>query len=1341
MQKDEGLSTRLWLEKRDGQVELGHSAVQRTVKFSLTASQSASVNSFLKAKSLQWSDLATATWCLLIDKLSTADITIIGLADAELKARKPCSFEVTKAIKSVINEELIVNDYFNDIKKQISAKKKVSPNETGAIRYLLLQNVAPRNSKAVILDVSTHPLSLFINPKKPSNLQLVYNTHLYTKDSIKQITRYFKNMLTNIIKDTEQCVTQVDFLDKREKNKILSTWSIPNWDLKIPKLNLSVDQLVDEVARQKPDSTAIVHGDDRITYHELNEYSNRIAKLLIANGANRQSKIALIMDRTPLLIQAMIGIFKSGCVFVPINNKYPQDRIEFVLDDSDAALILATDKKRVPEKFQHKMLLLPKDWKSLTQVDQSITLPKTKGNDVAYIIYTSGTTGRPKGVMIQHDSLTNLTAWYGVCLNINASDRASQFASQGFDTYMCETAPILGLGASIHIVDDNIKLTPNLFFNWLQKSKITILDLPTSYALMLFDMKWPENISVKLAKIGGEACTRYPDQSLPFDIWNIYGPTETTIEATYQKIYTANSLPNKNRKNETPAIGKIMGNCQAYIVDPHMQLVPEGVAGELLIGGVCVSPGYLNREELTEAKFIENPFVKNATSKLYRTGDLVKWLPDGNIAFVGRKDNQVKIRGYRIELGDIENALSKYPDVSEVAVVTKEAMNGEKTIIAYVVPNLDRERYSYTEPTLLSIKDDHFIEAISEDISKHGIALSGITEKIEAGTRVKLHIKLPGFNEAKDLHARLVWQIDNRAGFAFDLNEEEQATVSKCIDYFLAEHNVMDLLLTAKAKRSLKKALSAKLPEYMVPTSFVTLTQLPLTFSGKIDLKALPSPDDSSHPSQKKYIAPKTRTEKKITAIWESLLTKKKISMGDNFFDLGGTSLTAAELSVKITQQFGISIPAKILFDLSYVPILAQYIDSNGQQYSTESVIQEDIKRDCILHENITPTENLGKDLSNPKSILLTGAGGFLGIFMLNELLKATDAKIYCLVRKGAFESAAKKIAATIEKFGLQDEMSLSNRRIIAVPSDLSLNDFGLPLEQYRSMAENVDLVYHCGAQVNIMAAYGKLRGSNVKGTLEVIKFATHLKDKPIHYISTLSSAYLKDESGALTEEFPTDKCDDLFGGYAISKWVSENLLTKLKDRGFPVSIYRSGYISGRQKTGVTSLNDALLLLIKGCIQLGYAPDMREKVTILPVDFVGRAIVAISLAKPDATDVYHVDHPTGIMWTDLVAWLNDYGYPVKITTTKKWKAMLQNLTAENVLFPFIPFYLTFDDNHVSANVINDKATKVLQSCSLPYPRVDDNLLSTLFDFLTSEGFLSAPKQVKSKAKQKEKIKI
>lgn len=1332
MQKEEGLSTKLWLEERENLLQASPDpALPHLYKFSLNKLQLNKVNHFLKTNECKWAVLAHAAWSLLLNRISTAESVYFGSSSVQIKAKTHLLYHHPKPIHGSITNQTTCNEFLESFKRQVTAKRRKKNGEYHDIRYLCLAEHSTDHKSSHSLNISQFTLSLVYHEKDHGKFTFIYHPGYFQKNNLKRLSQYFISLLLGICSDNNEKVINIGMMSASEKKLILEKWAEPAYPFTTTLQDKCPHELIAERSAQNPASLAVSHNGDSVSFADLHRQSDMLARVLIERGIKPQDKVAVLMDRTPTLIIAMLAIFKSGAIFVPINTKYPIDRIEFVIEDSQASCVLVNNASKISDHCSVKILSLPQDWLMLPESSTEPAFPKVKLSDIAYIIYTSGTTGKPKGVMIQHSSLANLTAWYKNCFEIDERDRASQFASQGFDSYLCETVPILALGASVHIVDDNIKLTPALFFEWLRDKKISICDLPTAYAQMLFTLDWPSDPSLRLLKIGGETCTRYPAKAYSFDIWNCYGPTETTIEATYFKMHRANELPSDTTKHETPSIGKIIANGEVYIVDKYLQPVPAGVAGELLIGGAGLSPGYLNRDEITQERFIDNPFKPDENDKLYRTGDLACWLPDGNLGFIGRTDNQVKISGYRIELGAIESVISKYPDVREVAVIAKETPNGDKTIIAYIAPNLDRERFLYQERCLLSINDTQFMETITEDISKYGIALSGVADKIPTATKVKLHLKLPGFNASKDITARVIWQIDQRCGLVFDLSDAEQAVISKSIDYFLSSHNIMDMVLSTAAKRSIRKALKKKLPEYMVPSTFVTLLEFPLTFSGKVDLKALPPPSEYEQILRKHYVAPVSETEKKITSLWESLLGRKNIGMEDNFFDLGGNSIKAAGLSVKIMDEFNISIPANILFDLPYIPILAEYIDTKGAHYTTETLIQEDIDRDKILHENIAPTGKLSTKICNPENILLTGAGGFLGVFMLNELLISTNAKIHCLVRKGEFESAARRLDATIKKFNLSDNISLSNRRIIAVPSDLSLDKFGIPLEQYNNMAEKVDMIYHCGAQVNIMASYNSMRGSNVQGTQEIIKFATSIQDKPIHYISTLSSAYLKDANGALVEEFPTEQHHDLFGGYAISKWVSERLLTELKDRGLPVTIYRSGYISGHSTTGITSLNDALLMLIKGCIELGFAPDLKEKITILPVDFVSKAIVKLSLAAAGHSSVFHLDHPTGIMWTDLVAWLNDYGYDLKVIPMADWKLMLQGITQQNTLYPFLPYYLALPDDYHSADVRIDRAAAALKQVGLVYPEINVRLLSLYFDYLCLEGFLAKPAKKKT----------
>ncbi len=1324
MEHDEELIAKLWLEEHASPTIISSSSsknAHRKIKCKLNKKQLQTIQLFCKKNRVTWDVFIHTAWGILLNRLSTTEITIFGTG--------PTSATRIQCVKSIIQPQTTVARALKQMQAQRKKKNSATASSLGqAVRYLLfLHN--KKGIAALSKKWQTYPLWLIVDKNLSSTLNLFYSPASFTKKNSERIIEHLKLIMQEMCQHKSQKVSELTILTAQEKKKIISQWARPVYDFTIPLLKATSHELFSAQAKKTPDATAITYDDKTITYLILEKAAHQLATILLQKNVKVGDRIHILMERTPTLIMAMLAVFKVGAIFIPINLKYPSERIEFIINDTQSIYILSNDVAHLAEKHHAKVIIIPAEWEALAEALSSSssstvaanksTLPVVNPEDIAYIIYTSGTTGTPKGVMIRHKSLTNLTAWYQGCFNITAQDRASQFASQGFDPFFCETIPFLATGASVHIVDDQTKLSPALFMTWLEKNKITICDLPTAYAHLLFSMSWPQKMHLKIAKVGGENMGHYPHDQLPFDVWNIYGPTEATVEATFNKIHDAHKIC---VKHHTPPIGKPMANSEAYVVDKQLQLLPFGVAGELLLGGDNISVGYFNRDELTQEKFIPHILDKKNKNKLYRTGDLVRWLADGNLEFVGRRDHQIKIRGYRIELGDIETAIRHHPDVHEVTVLVKENINGEKSLVAYVVPNLDRGRFLYQERCLLSLNENTIFETITEDISKHGVALTGITEALEPGQAVQLHLKLPGLAEGKTFPGRVIWYQDNRCGIIFELGEEHRSMLHKSIDYYLATHNVMELVLSSAAKRNLKKALRKKLPDYMIPSTFVTLMQMPLTFSGKVDTKALPPPQEFERILQKNYVAPISATEKRLAAIWCDLLKQPKVSMSDNFFDLGGNSITAAALAINILREFNISLPTKLLFDLPYISILAEYIDTKGEKYTTQSLVQEEIERDAKLHENILPTKKLSPHLKNVQNILLTGAGGFLGIYLLRELLTTTNAKVYCLIRRGEFDTAAKRLLSTIQKFKLEDDISLSNRRIIAIPGDISFDHFGLPLEQYNNLLEKIDLIYHCGAQVNIMAAYHKLRGSNVQGTLEIIKFATRKVDKPIHYVSTLSAACRKDRDGRLAEDFPDDQYDTLFGGYAISKWISERLLTEIKNRGLPITIYRSGYISGQSNNGMTNTNDALLLLIKGCIQLGYAPEMNEKITILPVDFVSKAIVGISLNYPDKAAIYHLDHPVGIEWRDLIAWVNEYGYKVNMMPLKEWQTKLVDIANTNALFPFLPHYLAMKDEPF-VEVATEKTMNVLNKLKLTCPEISKNLLSIYFDYLNQIQFL------------------
>jgi len=1283
-------------------------------------------NAFQEHRHIPTRILFHAAFGILINRYSGTDDIFYGMKIKDTTELLP--------VRSTLQMQDDIITYIKNLYSQIKKTKKNSnmiiKNITeeielqDIINYVLLFS---EETEEAVIKKKKYPLILTVDLKNEF-IKFSYHSAKFTKQSIDNLSIHYMVILKKLIENLHQSVTHFSILTPNERYTLLNEWNSYGF-AKISENSLT-HLVVSKYAKENPDKLAVKFQNIELTYKALNEYANQLANLLIAKGIEAQDVIAVSLERTPCLIVAMLAIFKIDAIYVPINPKYPDDRIKYVLSDSKAALIIANHKDNLPGELLEKVLLLDDNYEEIKQYAKSeITSRKYSAESIAYIMYTSGTTGYPKGVMIQHIGLMNLTRWYQILLSIDEGDRASQFASSGFDSFFCETIPFLSVGASIHIIEDSKKLIPEELLAWLASEKISIADLPTAYAMIVLHQPMPKDLHLRHLKIGGESLSHYPTEVLPFDIWNIYGPTEATVETTFVKIYEAlSSVDNNATKHLPPPIGKPMLNAETYIVDEHLELVPIGCTGELLIGGLGVSTGYWNRMQLTHEKFIRNDYNQNSNSKLYRTGDLVRFLPDGNIEFIGRRDHQVKIRGFRIELNEIKATIEQYPDVSEVVVITKEIANGQKTILAYLVENLDKIRIPFQEKCLITFDNKDFSEGITDDLSKEGIALSSDNENHSTGDHIRVHVQLPGFSEAQWLTGTIAWQAKKRLGIKFDNTEKQMTMLDKSIEFYISEHNLMETLKNVVAKRNLRQKLLQKLPEYMIPSVFTVLPKFPLTFNGKIDWKALPEPENFERLMNHDYVPPRNETEKIITEIWQDILKIEKISIGDSFFDLGGNSLLVAELSIKLLEKFHTSIPVKIFFDLPYIDIIAEYIDSKGTKFTERTAIQDAIIHDALLNEDITPTKKLHGNLTKPKKILLTGASGFLGIHLLKDLLALSDATIYCLIRHKNGDDSELRLKQTIEKYELQEYFETQYHRIKIIEGDFTKEDLGLTIAEYAHLSKEIDLICHCGAEVNLMASYSALRQNNVLGTIEIIKFATHLIDKPIHYISTLSAAHKMDKYGNFSEEFPDGTASTLVGGYALSKWVAERLLTEIKNRGLPVVIYRAGYILGQIETGITNINESLLYLIKGCIQLGFAPDWQDKILFLPVDFVSLATITILLHHPTENKVYHVEHQHGITWRDLIEWLNHYGYKIKLCSKDEWTQKLTHIMPENALYALLPQFLA--ENGLDSTKANTThADKVLTAENLPYPVIDDALLGLYIKYLNESEFIAPPETV------------
>ncbi|MDJ0897246.1 MAG: amino acid adenylation domain-containing protein [Xenococcus sp. MO_188.B8] len=656
-----------------------------------------------------------------------------------------------------------------------------------------------------------------------------YNTDLFDGSTIKRMAGHFQNLLSVIVENPQLSVAEIPLLSEAERHQLLVEWNDTATEYPTDKC---IHQLFEEQVEKTPDAVAVVFENQHLTYEQLNRRANQLAHYLQSLGVGPEVLVGICLERSLEMVVGLLGILKAGGAYVPLDPNYPAERLGYMLADS-AVEVLLTQRSLLEfllEK-QARVVCLDSDWGAIEQQSQKNLDVGVGSDNLAYVIYTSGSTGKSKGVTIEHHSVLNLREGLNKAIYAELKDsplRISLNGSFSFDTFVKQFIQLLN-GFTLDIIPTIVRFDGDALLSYLKDHKIDVFDCTLSQLEILISAGLLLGDDVpKYILIGGEAITPDRWQALTqvesINFYNVYGPTECTVDSTLCKLRISDNKP---------VIGRPISNTQIYILDKHLEALPIGVTGELYIGGDGLARGYLNRPELTGEKFIPNPFSNSQSERLYKTGDLARYGRDGNIEFLGRIDHQVKIRGFRIELGEIESLLNTYPQIQQAVVIAREDLPGNKRLVAYVV---------------------------SEDES----------------------------------------------------------------------------LSTPQLREFLKQ----KLPEYMVPSAFVTLDALPLTPNGKIDRKALPAPDGEITREQE-YVAPRTPSEEIIANIFAEVLSVSNVGIYDNFFELGGHSLLAVRLMSEIQQKFQINLPLATLFQTPTIEQLASIINSS---VNTQSSILVPIK-------------------------------------------------------------------------------------------------------------------------------------------------------------------------------------------------------------------------------------------------------------------------------------------------------------------------------------------------------------------------------------------------------------
>jgi amino acid adenylation domain-containing protein len=506
---------------------------------------------------------------------------------------------------------------------------------------------------------------------------LEYNTDLFDASTITRMLSHFQTLLEAIALNPEQKVSDLPLLSTPERQQLLITW---NQNQVLYPQNRCIHHLFEAQVELTPDAVAVVFESHYLTYQELNQRSNCLAHHLKGLGVGPEVLVGLCIERSIEMVVAILAILKAGGAYLPLDPVYPQERLAFMLTDTQAPVLLT--QKHLLTKFNHDshLVCIDTDWQKISQNQQENPITEIQSENLAYVIYTSGSTGRPKGVQIPHKALSNFLIAMKQSPGITEEDTLLAVTNVSFDIAALEVFLPLIVGARLVIANRGIASDGIRLLATLTDSKATIMQATPATWQLLLAAGWDSNYQLKIL-CGGEALAgQLANQLLgrSNSLWNMYGPTETTIWSAASLIKTFNS---------TVAISGAIANTQLYILDQYNQLVPVGVPGELCIGGKGLARGYFHRPDLTAEKFIPNPFSQEQGTRLYKTGDLVRYLNDGQIEYLGRLDHQIKIRGFRIEIGEVEAALSQYPNIQQAVVIAREDIAGNKRLVAYITLN------------------------------------------------------------------------------------------------------------------------------------------------------------------------------------------------------------------------------------------------------------------------------------------------------------------------------------------------------------------------------------------------------------------------------------------------------------------------------------------------------------------------------------------------------------------------------------------------------------------------------------------------------------------------------
>ncbi|UNZ21039.1 amino acid adenylation domain-containing protein [Streptomyces sp. 891-h] len=1082
-----------------------------------------------------------------------------------------------------------------------------------------------------------------------------------------------------------------------------------------------------------PDATAARHGDRRLTYGELARQSLALARRLRAAGVGPGSFVGVSGGRSLEALVALLGILRAGAAYVPLDENHPVARLRAMAEDAEVRAVVMLPGSVCPLRdVDARLRLQPvEDASKSSGVPPAGTAipgqaphvgparglggipggperhgaaaeagkPAVTAEDCAYVMFTSGTTGRPKPVAVPHRGVVRL-ARGADHLTVVPQDRVLHGYSPSSDASTIEIWSALLNGACLVLVDTEVLLTPHALRAEIEESGVTVAFLTTG-VLHHIARTGPDTFAgLRFLSAGGEALDpdltrRVLAESRPGRLVNFYGPTENTV------ISTAHLVDEVPQGATSVPIGRPVSNSCCYVLRPDGTHADVGETGELLVGGDGLALGYLGEEELTADRFIPDPFRRGDAregqqARVYRTGDLACWRPDGALEFQGRADRQVKLHGFRVELDEVENALRSHPAVGEAIV---EVVDGP-------------------------------------------------------GTAPRL---------------------------------------TACVTSAAPDRPA--------APQQLRAALARWLPRHAVPVDITVLAAFPVAANGKVDRDAcarlaaesrsatgagtaatggeeqLLDDGPAAAPSRNGKHAQETRPgdpdelqadplRQALAQLWE-LVLHVPVGPDDSFFALGGDSLQASEMVTRALRLFQLDarVASNLVRSLLRNPTLRSFgaavrearrapaatqgeapmtTPRNTPDAAAERSGWRTVDFDAEARLGVTlPQKPAGEPVHQPpREILLTGATGFLGAFLLDRLLRRSTARVHLPVRSRDSAHALRRLRSTMARYRLPGPSEWPPGRVVCFPAELSAPGLGLCEDHARKLSGHLDLIVHAAAQVNFLYPYEQLRAANVEGTREIVRLAAPRR-VPVHFVSSIAVAAGFGSAGVrhLDEDRPLEYADRLTMGYAESKWVGERLLQDAADAGLPVAVHRPYEITGERHTGICNTQTAICSLFRAIAEIGLAPDLDLPLDFVPVDHVAEALTHIVLTRPAERHVYHLTNPRPAALADMVERMRAAGYRIGTLPYADWVGALVRHVAENPTSPTAPFVpLCVDQAHKSRLSVKElyvngvfpqlgrrNVERALAGSGLHCPPVDDALLDRYLEHFFQIEYLRRPR--------------